>query len=758
MTKEITLKVAEAIQDDTYKGIVRIDTSFMKELSLNQGDVIEIEGDRKTVSIVDRGYPGDIGLDIIRMDGLMRRNAKTGLGETVKIRKVENIKVAKKVVLAPAKKGIVVRASPNTFKRSLLGRPIIKGDVVSMGGARRRRTAMSDNPFFSDFFPEAENMSSFFTDLRFVVASTDSKGPLIIGEETEVMLNPEAMDVEEDLAPDVTYEDIGGLEDEVKKVREMVELPLKHPEIFERLGIEPPKGVLMHGPPGTGKTLLAKAVANETNAHFILINGPEIIGKFVGQSEENLRKKFEEASKNAPSIIFIDEIDAIATKREEAHGEVEKRVVAQLLGLMDGLQSRGKIIVIAASNIPNSLDPALRRPGRFDRELEIGVPGKEGRDKILKIHTRNMPLDKSVDLDYLAEITHGFVGADISALAKEAAMVVLRRVFPEIQSKDESEPIPNDVLEKLIVTQEDFLEALKVVRPSALREVLIEKPNVKWDDVGGLKDVRQELTEAVEWPLKYPDAFKTMGVKPPKGILLYGPPGTGKTLLAKAIATETKTNFIAVKGPELLSKWVGESEKAVREIFKKARQTSPTIVFFDEIDSIASNRNSESTSKVSEQVVNQLLTEMDGLEDLQDVVVIAATNRPDMIDSALLRPGRFDRILLAPVPDEESREKIFGVHTKAMPLDSDVNIKEMAKETEGYVGADIEAICREAAILALRKNIKAKKVSKKNFEEAMLKVHPSVNKDIKEAYENLGKQFTMKKGKELQEHATNYFG
>ncbi|MBW2998407.1 CDC48 family AAA ATPase, partial [Candidatus Woesearchaeota archaeon] len=570
MTSEITLKVAEAIQDDTYKGIVRIDASFMKNLSLNQGDVIEIEGDRRTVSIVDRGYPGDIGLDIIRMDGLMRRNAKTGLGESVKIRKVEDIKVAKKVVLAPAKKGIVVKASPNTFKRSLLGRPIIKGDVVSMGGARRRRNAMSDNPFFSNLFPENENMSSFFTDLRFVIASTDSKGPLIIGEETEVVLNPEAMDVEVDLAPDVTYEDIGGLEEEVTKVREMVELPLKHPEIFERLGIEPPKGVLMHGPPGTGKTLLAKAVANETNAHFILINGPEIIGKFVGQSEENLRKKFEEASKNAPSIIFIDEIDAIATKREEAHGEVEKRVVAQLLGLMDGLQSRGKTIVIAASNIPNALDPALRRPGRFDRELEIGVPGKEGRDKILKIHTRNMPLDKNVDLDHLAEITHGFVGADISALAKEAAMVVLRRVFPDIQSKDETEPIPNEILEKLIVTQNDFLEALKVVRPSALREVLIEKPNVKWSDVGGLKEVRQELTEAVEWPLKHPEAFKTMGVKPPKGILLYGPPGTGKTLLAKAIATETKTNFIAVKGPELLSKWVGESEKAVREVFKKA--------------------------------------------------------------------------------------------------------------------------------------------------------------------------------------------
>jgi len=756
--KEISLKVAEAIQDDTYKGIVRLDSSFMKELELSPGDVIEIEGERKTVAMVDRSYPGDIGLGIIRMDGLMRRNARIGLGESVKIRKVNSIKEAKKVVLAPAKKGIVVRASPNTFKKSLIGRAILKGDIVSLGGAKRRRTAMSDNPLFNDFFSQPEAVSSFFTDLRFVIASTDSKVPSVIGENTEIILNPEAIDVEEDFAPDVTYEDIGGLDEELKKVREMVELPLKHPEIFERLGIEPPKGVLMHGPPGTGKTLLAKAVANETNAHFILINGPEIMSKFHGQSEENLRNKFDEASKNSPSIIFIDEIDAIATKREESHGEVEKRVVAQLLGLMDGLQSRGKVIVIAASNIPNSLDPALRRPGRFDRELEIGVPRMEGRIKILKIHTRNMPLDKDVNLDEIAEITHGFVGADLSALAKEAAMVVLRKVFPDIQSKNEEEPIQKEILEKLIITQNDFMEALKVVRPSALREVLIEKPNINWEDVGGLKELRQELIEAVEWPLKHPQAFKTMGVKPPKGILLYGPPGTGKTLLAKAVATETKANFIAVKGPELLSKWVGESEKAVREIFKKARQTSPTIIFFDEIDSIASNRNAQSNSKVTEQVVNQLLTEMDGLEDLNDVVVIAATNRPDMLDSALLRPGRFDRMLLASIPDEESRLKIFEVHTKEMPLAKDVSIKDIATKSEGYVGADIEAICREAAILALRRDINSKEVTNADFDTALEKVHPSVNKDIKEAYENLEQQFKMKKGNEVKEQMINYMG
>jgi len=758
MVHEIHLKVAEAIQDDTYKGVVRIDTSFMKELNLNQGDVIEIEGERKTVALVDRNYPGDIGLGFIRMDGLLRRNARIGLGESVTVRKANPVKEAKKVVLAPAKKGIVVKASPNTFKRSLIGRAILKGDVISLGGVKRRRTTMSDNPLFNEFFSEPESISSFFADLRFIVASTDSKTPLIIGDNTEIILNPEAIDIEEDLVPDVTYEDIGGLDDELKKVREMVELPLKHPEIFERLGIEPPKGVLMHGPPGTGKTLLAKAVANETNAHFILINGPEIMSKFHGQSEENLRKKFEEASKNAPSIIFIDEIDAIATKREESHGEVEKRVVAQLLGLMDGLQSRGKVIVIAASNIPNSLDPALRRPGRFDRELEIGVPGIEGRKKILQIHTRNMPLAKKVDLNEIAEITHGFVGADLAALSKEAAMVVLRKVFPDIQSKEEDEPIPKEVLDKLIISQEDFVEALKVVRPSALREVLIEKPNIKWEDVGGLEVIRQELIEAVEWPLKHPDAFKRMGVKPPKGILLYGPPGTGKTLLAKAVATETKANFISVKGPELLSKWVGESEKAIREIFKKARQTSPTIIFFDEIDSIASNRNANSNSKVTEQVVNQLLTEMDGLEDLNDVVVIAATNRPDMIDSALLRPGRFDRVLLSSIPNKESREKIFGVHIKNMPLTEEVKIKKLADKTEGYVGADIEAICREAAILALREDINSSKVSMKHFDKAMEKVHPSVNKDIEEAYENLEKQFKMKKGNELKEQTVNYMG
>src|SRR3990167_9542794 len=506
-----------------------------------------------------------------------------------------------------------------------------------------------------------------FGDIKFVVSDTNPKQAAIITNQTEVIFNPEAVEIKEEAVPEVSYEDIGGLQEEIKKIREMVELPLKHPEIFERLGIEAPKGVLLHGPPGTGKTLVAKAVAAETNAHFILINGPEIMSKYYGQSEENLRKKFEEAEKNAPSIIFIDEIDAIASKREETRGEVERRVVAQLLALMDGLQSRGKVVVIAATNVPNILDPALRRPGRFDREIEIGVPGKEGRLNILKIHTRNMPLAKDVNLKELADITHGFVGADLAALAKEAAMIVLRKVLPELKLKEE-EAIPKEMLEQLRISQKDFKEALKVVRPSALREVLIEKPNVKWTDIGGLEEVKQELKEAVEWPLKHPESFIRMGVKPPKGILIYGAPGTGKTLLAKAVARESDSNFILVKGPELLSKWVGESEKAVREVFKKARQVSPCIIFFDEIDSLAPKRGSSSEGHVSERVVNQMLTEIDGLEEMHDVVVIAATNRPDIVDTALLRPGRFDRIILTPVPDEKTRLEIFNVHTKGMPL------------------------------------------------------------------------------------------
>ena len=756
--KELKLKVAEAIQDDVNKGIVRIDSSFLSELGVKPGDIIELEGERKTVAIADRAYPGDIGLNIVRMDGIIRKNSKTGIGEMVVVRK-SDVKEGKKVIIAPARKGIVIRASPEIFKQGLLGRALTKGDIVSLGGTRRRRSTMMESPFFEDVFNILdESMMGFgFSDIKFIVVDTNPKQAVIITEHTEVVFNPEAVEVKEELVPEVSYEDIGGLDDEIKKIREMVELPLKHPEIFERLGIEAPKGVLLHGSPGTGKTLLAKAVANETNSHFILINGPEIMSKYYGQSEENLRKKFEEAQKNAPSIIFIDEIDAIASKREETRGEVERRVVAQMLALMDGLQSRGKVVVIAATNVPNILDPALRRPGRFDREIEIGVPGKEGRLNILKIHTRNMPLAKNVNLKELAAITHGFVGADLASLAKEAAMIVLRRILPELRLQEE-QPIPKEILEKLRITQKDFKESLKVVRPSALREVLVEIPNVKWEDIGGLGNVKQELIEAVEWPLNRPEAFIRLGVKPPKGILLYGAPGTGKTMLAKAVANESQANFILVKGPELLSKWVGESEKAVREIFKKARQVSPCIIFFDELDSLAPKRGMGSENHVSERVVNQLLTEMDGLEDLNEVLVIAATNRPDMVDTALLRPGRFDRIILTPTPDEKGRMEILKVHTKGMPLSKNIKLEEIGKKMEGYVGADIEGVCRESAIFALRENKDAKEISLKHFESALDKVPASVTRDIEQAYESMRDTFSSARARQMKEERPVYMG
>ncbi len=1221
MTEDLKLKVVEAVQDDVNKGIVRIDSSFMQKLGIRPGDIVELEGERKTVAIADRAYPGDIGLAIIRMDGLIRKNARTSIGELIKVRK-SDIKEAKRIVVAPAKKGVIVRASPATFKHGLLGRAVVKGDIVSLGGTRRRRHTMTESPFFEDIFSmlDEEFAGLGFGDIKFVIADTNPKQSVIITDATEVVLNPEAVEIKEEAIPEVTYEDIGGLDEELKKIREMVELPLKHPEVFERLGIEPPKGVLLHGPPGTGKTLLAKAVANETNANFLFINGPEIMSKFYGESEQNIRKKFEEAEKNAPSIIFIDEIDAIASKREETIGEVERRVVAQLLSLMDGLKSRGKVVVIAASNRPNALDPALRRPGRFDREVEIGVPKKEGRLNILKIHTRNMPLDKTVNLKKIADITHGFVGADLSALCKEAAIIVLRRILPELKLK-EDEAIPKDLLEELKITHRDFMSALKVVRPSAMREVLVEIPSVKWEEVGGLDSVKQELKEAVEWPLKFPDAFKRLGVNPPKGILLYGAPGVGKTLLAKAVATESEANFISVKGPELLcisgdtkiitsscgataietfyqriipnsklientgtyevrdltnpvytfalgergeikktriktvhkiwvndaykitltnnteltgsanqplltyrngalewtplknikindyvayprrlepldvtvpippprykhltrvkedknsyvvrifstkeitrlpkkltpalaaflgwfvaegniskecisicnynkeyqkeikelftqfidnsrirvykdkvvaystplikyleqileqplgmkksysikcpsliakaskdiivaflqaaykgdgaltktkieyasksqaltegfsylltilgikarywkrkddmfmltisgkkeikafnrmvykkehdgesfqirkeynaqysippvgsllkkikekaglrydkeipdgsfehvlsgrrtigllrlqkimnlfertvpkelqrnnefvtlqkiakgdclwtkvkskkeanaqemfdvetedhsfvggniplllhnSKWVGESEKAVRKVFEKARQTSPTIIFFDEIDSLAPRRGASSDSHVTERVVNQILTEIDGLEELQDVVVIGATNRPDIVDPALLRPGRFDRIILVDVPDKETRKRILDVHTAQMPLDH-VDLDKVAEMTEGYVGADIEAVCREAAIHALRNNIKAKEITMENFKTALEKVGPSVTQEISDLYRELLTHFSSARAKQMKDEKPSYFG
>ncbi len=763
--QDIQLKVVEALQDDAYKGIARIDAEIMRELGIRRGDVILIKGNRETVAIADRAYPADVGEGIIRIDGILRKNSKTGIGDIVKVSKAD-VKEAKKIMIAPAQKGIMVQGDPESLRRGLLGRSIVKGDVVVLGGVQRRRDLMSEelgdmNDIFGNLNEIFEGMGfgqlgGRVTQIRFVVVTTNPSQPVIITENTEVTLNPKAVDITEEKLPEITYEDIGGLKDEIKKIREMVEIPMKRPEIFQRLGIEPPKGVLLHGPPGTGKTLLAKAVANESEANFILLNGPEIMSKFYGESEKKIRDIFEEAEKTAPTIIFIDELDAIAPKREEVHGEVERRVVSQILTMMDGLKSRGKVIVIGATNRVNAIDPALRRPGRFDREIEINVPSKEGRLTILKIHTRGMPLTKNVNLEELASLTHGFVGADLEALAKEAAMSVLRKLLPKI-NLDSDEQIPQEILEKLIINHYDFMDALKVVRPSAMREVLVETPNISWGDVGGLNKVKQELKEAVEWPMKYQDSFKRMGIRPSRGILLYGPPGTGKTLLAKAVAKESEANFINVKGPSLLSMWVGKSEEGVRKIFERARQVAPCVVFFDEIDSLAGKRGQDVGTKVTERVLNQLLTEMDGLEDLNDVLIIGATNRPDMLDTAILRPGRFDKILLVSAPEEEERLEILNTHTKNMPLAKDVEIKELAKKTIGYTGADLEGLAREAAMLALRESIDAKQVKKKHFDEALTKVKPSVSKPNIEVYKKIEENY-LKSAKAAIPQEGSYLG
>jgi transitional endoplasmic reticulum ATPase len=761
----IKLRVAEASQDDAYKGIARVDYDTMKSLGLKRGDVLLIKGGKETVAIVDRSYPADVGEGIIRIDGIIRKNARTSVGEIVNLSKAD-IKEAKKISIAPAQENIVVQGDPEVFKRGLLGRAVIKGDIVVLGGVQRRRDLMSEDfGDFGDIFGDilgnmGVNVNGMgfggLQQLRFMITNTNPSKPVVITENTEVSVSSKSTGVAEERVIDVTYEDIGGLREEVKKVREMIELPLKRPEIFERLGVEPPKGVLLHGPPGTGKTLLAKAVANESDANFIVINGPEIMSKFYGESEKKLRDIFAEAEKSAPTIIFIDEIDAIAPKREDVQGEVERRVVSQLLTIMDGLKNRGKVVVIGATNRPNSLDPALRRPGRFDREVEINVPDKEGRLQVLKIHTRNMPLLKSVSLDKLAATTHGFVGADLASLAKEAAMNVLRRILPKIEIKDDEE-IPQEVLEQLKIGEKDFQEALKVVRPSAMREVLVETPDIGWEDVGGLDYVKQELKEAVEWPLQNPEAFKRIGIRPPRGILLYGPPGTGKTLLAKAVAKESEANFIQVKGPSLLSMWVGKSEEGVRKIFERARQVSPCVIFFDEIDSLASRRGMDTGTKVTERVLNQILAEMDGLEDLKDITVIGATNRPDMLDTAILRPGRFDRILLVTSPNKQGRLQVLKIHTKKMPLSKDIELDNLAEQTEGYVGADLENLVREAAMIALRENINIKQVSKKHFDEAMKKVRPSVTPKDLETYKKIEQQY-LRSAKAALAPSTTYLG
>lgn len=716
---EITLKVAEAIsQKDVGQGVARLDPNVMDDLDIRERDLIEIVGERRTAAIALPSQT-DIGLGVIRIDGLVRKNSGATIGGEVVIKKTKATE-AKKVVLAPIETNIRVQGD---VRGLFAGKVMVQGDII---GSQIRAPRPSMSRGFNSIFDELMDFTPAMKEIKFAVVSTNPKDIVIVGPNTEVQLHESPVDVSKiegvSNLVDVSYEDIGGLKEEVKKVREMIEIPLKRPELFEKLGIAPPKGVLMHGPPGTGKTLLAKAVASESDAHFIAINGPEIMSKYVGGSEENLREYFEEAEENSPSIIFIDELDAIAPKREETNGEVERRTVAQLLTLMDGLKSRGQVVVIGATNRPDSLDPALRRPGRFDREIEIGVPDTEERKEVLEIHTRSMPLAEDVDLDKIAATTHGFVGADLESLCKEAAMRVVRRILPEIQNDEE---IPKEVMEKIVVNGDDFKNAQKEIQPSALREVLVQIPDIKWDDIGGLEDVKQELKEAVEWPLKHPDTFKRLGIRPPKGTLLYGIPGTGKTLLAKAVASESEANFISVKGPELLSKWVGESEKGVREVFRKAKQAAPTVIFFDEIDAIAGARSGNDTdSGVTKRVVNQLLTEMDGLEELEDVAIIAATNRPDILDAGLMRPGRFDRHIQVKEPDEEARLAIFEVHTKDMPLAKDVDLKKLAKQTDGYVGADIESVCREAAMLTLRDNLEADKIPNKYFKQAIEKVKP----------------------------------
>jgi transitional endoplasmic reticulum ATPase len=683
---------------------------------------------KKTTVLCWPAREKDTGKGLVRIDGYLRNRLDVGINDSVEIKKVQS-KSAEKVTLAPTEPLRIVGAE-GYLQEYLLGGLLSTGDIFPL-------TIMGQR-------------------VDLVVISTKPSGPVLMEDSTEVTVSEEsekAIQVAKgDGAPSISYEDIGGIKNEVSRLREMIELPLRHPELFKRLGVEAPKGVLLHGPPGTGKTLLAKAVAHETNANFYTIGGPEIMSKFYGESEERLREVFKKAEENAPAIIFIDEIDSIAPKREEVSGEVERRVVAQLLSLMDGMSSRGKVVVIGATNRINAIDPALRRPGRFDREIEIGVPDRDGRLEILQIHTRGMPLEKDVDLGVIANMSHGFVGADLQAVAKEAGIRALRRVLPEIDLTTEN--IPSDILKKIVVTMDDFLSVIKEIEPSALREVFVEIPDVKWDDIGGLADVKQELQEAVEWPLKYQGLFLHSDATPPKGILLYGPPGTGKTLMAKAAAHESEANFISIKGPELLSKWVGESEKGVREVFRKARQAAPCIVFFDEIDAIAPTRGGVgSDSHVTERVISQLLTELDGLEVLSNVIIIAATNRPDIIDAALLRPGRFDRLLYVPPPDKESRIKIFKIHTSKKPLADDVKIEALAAHTEGYTGADIAALASAAVMLALREHIEKYKDPKKaesaktelklhmkHFEEAMKKIRPLSKHEI-ETYRSIAERF-----------------
>ena len=731
MSKEVVLRVQDSDPSHVGRNIITLDYETKHLLNLTSGDIVEIEGTKKTAAIVWPARSEDENKKLIRMDNFIRHNAGVSLGDVVKVRAAD-LKEGKEVVLAPIEEVRVIASGYNRIlKKTFLGRPLTKGDLVWV--------------------------SVFGSGFIYKVVNTKPAGLIRVNDATNFILKEQPVKESASAFGAIAYEDIGGLKEQITKVRDMIELPMRHPELFRKLGIVPPKGILLFGPPGTGKTLLAKAVVNETNAHFISINGPEILSKYVGEAEQKLRQIFKEASANAPSIIFIDEIDAITPKRDEVVGEVERRIVAQLLALMDGLEARGNVIVIAATNRVNSIDEALRRPGRFDREIEFPIPDAKGRKDVLLIHTRGMPLAKDMKpkekeyneknenshsgLDYFAKITHGFVGADLEALTKEAAMKALSRYIngskdsktPQINLEDET--IPEEVLESLEVTKADFEQALKEVQPSALREITVRIPNVKWADVGGLENVKKELKQAVEWPLKKPQVFEEMGIKPTKGILLYGPSGCGKTLLAKAVANESEANFISIKGPELLNMYVGESEKAIRKIFKKARQVAPVIIFFDELDSIAGNRGIHLDSGVGNRVLDQLLTELDGLEVLQNVLFITATNRPDLLDQSLLRPGRIDKLIYIGPPDKTAREKILEVHTKNVPLAKEVTIKLLAEKTEGFSGADLEGLVREATLLAIEENdLNKNKVSLKHFEAILARVKSTISSQSEQAY------------------------
>ena len=695
---EIILKVDEIPKQHVGRGRAIIDPKILEDEKWNTGQILELTYNKKTHVKLWPGSPEEYGTGIIKIDGITRQNIGAGIGDKITVKSVEAVN-AEQIVLSPTEK-IAAEGLQEYMIYNYLNHVFTTGDTISLN------TQMGGR-------------------VQFVVTSTKPSKPVIVTEQTVFKLGNMTKTVDTTV-PRITYDELGGLKNEVQKIREMVELPMRHPELFEKIGVEAPKGVLLYGPPGTGKTLLAKAVAGETNAHFISLSGPEIMGKYYGESEERIREIFNQAEENSPSIVFIDEIDSIAPKRDEVSGEVEKRIVSQLLTLMDGMKSRGKVVVIAATNRPDSIDPALRRPGRFDREIEIGIPDEDGRNEILSIHTRGMPIDEKVDLNQISKTTHGFVGADLEVLSKEAAMRSLRRILPEIDLDEEK--ISAEILQKIQITNEDFRDALKEVRPSALREVQVQVPNVSWDDVGGLDELKEELREAVEWPIKHKEAFEYVDVESPKGVLLHGPPGTGKTLIAKALAKMTDSNFISIKGPELLSKWVGESEKGVREIFRKARQAAPCIIFFDEIDALVPRRSGTESSHVSENVVSQILTEIDGLEELHNVLIIGATNRLDIVDEALLRPGRFDRIIEVPKPDAKGREHIFKIHSKKKPLETDVNISKIVELTSGFSGAEIAAVANRAAVTALKRYVGGKSESVKDIKITQQDILAAIDK------------------------------